>query len=193
MCPPVTAFRTDLPGSLDAWFARALARDRHARFSSATEMCEAFKHPLHRRTPITHEIEIEEHDLVAAGVPRRHLARWALAFAAVAGIVMGVTHTRELGKRIAQARAGAARDESAEGAIMPVERQVTPIRLPHGYTPSVPPTRSISTTARTVVAVVRHHATHDAKIATMASPDPSAAKPLVKEDPSDLPDFGGRE
>src|SRR5262249_21197708 len=35
---PATTLRPELPGAVDAWFARALARDEEERFGSATEM-----------------------------------------------------------------------------------------------------------------------------------------------------------
>jgi hypothetical protein len=39
---PITRVRSDLPPSLDAWFARALARQAQDRFNSAKEMSDAF-------------------------------------------------------------------------------------------------------------------------------------------------------
>ncbi len=43
---PVTALRKDLPSALDAWFARALARDVDARFQSAEELADAFREAI---------------------------------------------------------------------------------------------------------------------------------------------------
>ena len=40
--PPPSALAPDLPAELDGFFARAMARDRDARFATATEMAEAF-------------------------------------------------------------------------------------------------------------------------------------------------------
>ena len=48
---PPSRHRPDLPPSVDAWFERALARDPKARFSSATELVEAFANAVSGAAP----------------------------------------------------------------------------------------------------------------------------------------------
>jgi serine/threonine-protein kinase len=200
MCQPVTALRSDLPASLDTWFSRALARDPRARFSSATEMCDAFERPLHRHTPMTHETDVDVGDLVAAGVPRHHLGRWALAMVAAAAVVVGATHAREIEQRIAFAQAALTTDPDDELATL--DRTPTALQLPQLGTAAALPSQFQATTRVASVAVVAHASTsaHGVKVAALAAsaassaPRPVAtAAPTATGDPNDIPTFGGRE
>lgn len=46
-----TRIRSELPGAVDAWMRRALAREREDRFASATELAEAFEHAIFQPRP----------------------------------------------------------------------------------------------------------------------------------------------
>jgi serine/threonine-protein kinase len=95
LCSSVREARPSLPQWLDAWFVRALARNRDERFSSVTEMCDAFERALarriDRRTPLTLEVDVAP--VVAAGVPRRRSwIGWTAACVAVCVAAVGATH-----------------------------------------------------------------------------------------------------
>jgi serine/threonine-protein kinase len=79
--PPITKLRPDLPSALDGWFERALATDPDDRFSSASELLDAFDDAL-----VPRDVAVA----VSAPPPAKRRFGWAKAgaLAAVLSVIL---------------------------------------------------------------------------------------------------------
>jgi serine/threonine-protein kinase len=141
---PATTLRPELPGAVDAWFARALARDEAARFPSAADMLQGLAAALETTTmgeviPISAEAR--------APASRRSRARTVIGAIAVAALAAStlvyVTSLGERGRATAPARGhtervvAAAEVTGGEGAP-PVAARPEPSSAPAIVAPPAP-------------------------------------------------------
>jgi hypothetical protein len=154
-----TTLRPELPKAVDAWFARALARDEAARFSSATAMAQGFAAAL-ETTMLSEVIPIGAEARTRA--PRRSHARTAIGVLAVAALAVStavyVTSRGEAGTTAAAhqhtepvvAAAGVPEDTGAPIAALPVESVAPPTATPPAPAPIARASRERSAGAAAV-------------------------------------------
>ncbi len=137
-----SAVRPELPRSLDAWFEKALAREREARFQSADEMAEALRDALRASSTMLEAAAVsspaldDDDELPATEVPAAPKAipgltarRWprAVALVAAAATAAGVLVWRGEGDvRSASASPNEASDVHDGGARPALEPLAAP-------------------------------------------------------------------
>lgn len=193
-CPSARELRPELPRALDGWFVQALARDPSARFADADAACDAFAAaveppPGNRQTPLTVAVDMEEADLLPAGVPRRHGAlRWLGAAATIAVVAWAGTHQERVARAARQAIA------TLPAAASPAPLEVADVRRDVralGIVAPRPPARGI-TSSRSPPKAARARVAHAAFArAVDAGADADAPLPGPYED--ETRGFGGRE
>jgi hypothetical protein len=119
---PISRLRADVPATLDAWFARALATNRADRFESARQMRDAFESALvpERDTPIA---AVASTGPIAIEPPRRRrvtarLAQLGALAATIGGVVVfaRVAHDRVHGEHAPRLAVTVAPDAPRETA-----------------------------------------------------------------------------
>lgn len=199
---PIAAIRSDVPREVDAWLARALARDPHERFATMAEAAAAFERACatpkedHERTstaqPISHSIAV-----FPAPKPRRWILPLVAAFSLVAAGT-GFTFARASNVRAASSSLGAdapAAVAPSDGAVeeaappMPAKAVVAVSALPTTE-PNRPPIPSADEAAphsdppraRPSSPAVRQAFTARARAIAKSTPAPSAPT-AEKSDP----------
>jgi eukaryotic-like serine/threonine-protein kinase len=179
-CKSVLELRPALPLALDAWFARALARDPEERFQSTNAACGAFAESLDRRTPMNVEIDVTDDAVLPAGVPRPGRVRWWLAASALLALVaFGTMRLDRLSSGLRMASAFAGTTAMIDEPPLTIERSADALVTPPRAMTSGQAPREVATSVPTV--------TRRPRIAAVVSAPPPPT-PFV-----DTAGFGDRE